>query len=89
MGRGRVNPARLAGARAAANPAPGIGPAGGVTLTFYSAASSGAAATTLNTVTVIDGIVTAWAQSVPSGEAPGQWWFDDPVNSQQVLTVGF
>jgi hypothetical protein len=42
----------------------------------------------LNTVTIADGLVTNWTQVGPSG-TPGEWQFNDAVNSGQYLTIGF
>lgn len=67
---------------------PGSGGTYSATLTFYAAASSGGTVNVLNTVTVVMGLITNWTQSSPSG-TPGEWQFNDAVNSGQYLTVGF
>lgn len=58
------------------------------TITFYAASTSGGTVDVLNTVTISYGLITNWTQSSPSG-TPGEWQFNDAVNSGQYLTVGF
>jgi len=58
------------------------------TFTFYASSTSGGATDVLNTVTILLGLVTNWTQAGPSG-TPGEWLFDDAVNSGQYLTIGF
>jgi hypothetical protein len=58
------------------------------TITFYAAATSGGTVNVLNTVTIVDGLITNWTQAGPSG-TPGEWQFNDAVNSGQYLTIGF
>ena len=69
-------------------PAGGGGGSYSATITFYAAASSGGTVNVLNTVTIVLGLITNWTQSGPSG-TPGEWQFNDAVNSGQYLTVGF
>lgn len=66
-----------------------FGTAGGynATKTFYAAATSGGAVTTLNTVIIAAGLITSWTQTT-TGSA-GEWHFNDSVNSGQILTIGF
>lgn len=59
------------------------------TITFYAASSSGGTVEILNTVVINEyGWVTSWTQSAPAG-TPGEWKFNNAVNSGQVLTMGF
>jgi len=58
------------------------------TITFYAASTSGGTVDVLNTVTISYGLITNWTQAGPSG-TPGEWQFNDAVNSGQYLTVGF
>ena len=69
-------------------PTSGGGGSYSATITFYAAASSGGTVNVLNTVTIVLGLITNWTQSGPSG-TPGEWQFNDAVNSGQYLTVGF
>lgn len=57
------------------------------TVTFYAAAGSGGSVDVLNTVTIVDGLITAWTQGTPG--TPGEWQFDDAANSGHLLTSGF
>lgn len=54
------------------------------TITFYAASSSGGSVSILNTVTIVSGIITSWTQG--SG-TPGEWQFDDSVNSGQAMLM--
>ena len=58
------------------------------TITFYASSTSGGTVDVLNTVTIAYGLITNWTQSAPSG-TPGEWQFNDAVNSGQYLTIGF
>lgn len=58
------------------------------TFTFYTAASSGGTVDTLNTVTLVCGLVTAWTQASYT-TYPGRWDFSINRNSGQYLTMGF
>ena len=57
------------------------------TITFYASSTSGGTVDVLNTVTISYGLITNWTQSAPSG-VPGEWQFNDTVNSGQILTIG-
>jgi len=58
------------------------------TMTFYAASTSGGTCDVLNILTIESGRITEWLQSGPSG-TPGEWQFNDTVNSGQILTIGF
>ena len=59
------------------------------TVTFYAAATDGGAVEVLNTVDRINGHIESWEQDSPSVPGvPGEWQFNDPVNSSHLLTAG-
>ncbi len=40
-----------------------------------------------NTVVIVNGLITSWTQGTAG--VPGEWQFNDQVNSGQILTIGF
>lgn len=58
------------------------------TFTFYASSTSGGTVDTLITIVVRRGLVVSLTVTPPAG-TPGEWQFNDAVNSGQVLTIGF
>lgn len=56
-------------------------------ITFYASATSGGTVDQLQTITIANGLISDWTQGVAG--TPGEWQFNDAVNSGQMLTIGF
>ena len=66
-----------------------LGPPVSVTETFYAASSSGGATDVLNTVSIVNGEVTDWAQAFGAPGTPAGWQFNDAANSGHALLATF